>query len=297
MKTQRILAYLTLVVTAAAAQGQSTIDSTYAYSWGANIGWTNWNPDPTNGVSVGEYICSGYVYASNIGWINLGNGIPVNHIQYQNNSAADFGVNYSIDPNQPGYGMLRGYAYGANIGWIAFEGTGNPRVRFSDGALDGYAYSANCGWINLGDLTQHNLRTDSIAKGVDSDGEGMADAFEYRYFGSLAADATTDTDGDGISDLQEYQDGTDPTQPNDAFRITAFSTNSDGTSSLITWSSSASRLYTIQTTSDLRVSSSWIDSGLGTFNPDAGATTTSRNVTQASGTRRFYRVKAIRPLP
>jgi Bacterial TSP3 repeat len=296
MKIRQLFISLLPLLSLAVANGQSTINDTYAFAWGGNIGWTNWKPDATNGVSVGEYICSGYVYGANVGWINLGSGSPINHIQYQNNSATDFGLNYGVDPNQPGYGILRGYAYGANIGWIVFEASGNPRVRFSDGALDGYAYSANCGWINLGDLSQHNLRTNSIAKGVDSDNDGMADAFEYQYFGSLAADPTTDTDGDGIPDLQEYQDGTDPTQPNDGFRITNFSASSDGTSSLITWTSTASRLYTIETTTDLRVPSSWTDGGLGTFNPDTGATTT-RNVTQPSGIRRFYRVKVMRPLP
>jgi hypothetical protein len=30
-----------------------------------------------------------------------GSGFLVNHIQYQNNSAADFGVNYAIDSTQP----------------------------------------------------------------------------------------------------------------------------------------------------------------------------------------------------
>jgi hypothetical protein len=95
----------------------------------------------------GEFICSGWFWGANVGWINIGNGFPVNNIQYQNNSATDYGVNYGFDPAQPGYAILRGYAYGANIGWINFEATGNPRIRFTDGALEGYAYSANCVWI------------------------------------------------------------------------------------------------------------------------------------------------------
>src|SRR5437764_13019074 len=76
----------------------STIDATNRYAWGANIGWTNWLPSAADGVVVTEYVCSGYVYAANVGWINFGSGNPLNHIQYQNNSATDFGVNYSIDP-------------------------------------------------------------------------------------------------------------------------------------------------------------------------------------------------------
>lgn len=41
------------------------------------------------------------IYGANVGWINMGSGDPANHIQYQNNSATDFGVNFNIDPNNP----------------------------------------------------------------------------------------------------------------------------------------------------------------------------------------------------
>ncbi len=163
-----------------------------------------------DGVSIGEYICSGYVYGANVGWINMGNGAPTNHIQYSNASATDFGINYSIDPMLPGKAILRGYAYGANIGWINFESTGNPRLRFSDGRLEGYAYSANCGWINLGDGS-FAVQTDTIAPGIDTDSDGMADAFEFLYLGGLGALPNLDSDGDGMTNVQEYLEGTNPT--------------------------------------------------------------------------------------
>src|SRR3954466_12851506 len=169
MKRLSTLALLVLI--AAGARAASTIDLTNQYGWGANIGWTNWRPDfdatNTEGVIVGEFVCSGNVYAANAGWINVGSGSPVNHIQYQNNSATDFGVNYSTDPTQPGVGILRGFAYGANIGWINFESLGNPRVSLFTGTFSGYAYSANCGWINLNDLNG-KVQTNHIAMGVDS---------------------------------------------------------------------------------------------------------------------------------
>jgi hypothetical protein len=282
-----------------ATHGASTINTTNAYAWGANIGWTNWRPSAADGVVIGEFICSGYVYGANVGWINIGNGIPTNHIQYSNTSSTDFGVNYGTDSTQPGYGILRGYAYGANIGWINFEATGNPRVRFSDGALEGYAYSANCGWINLGDPTEHNLKTDSIAMGLDSDGNGVADAWEYLYFGHLlGAAANQDTDGDGMTDLQEYLEGTNPLLAGDRLRIVSISTNSGGTSSPLTWTSTVGRLYAIDTATVLSLSppTAWTDSGLGTIYPDAG-TQTTRAVTEPTSTKRFFRIRAIRPLP
>src|SRR6476661_8052620 len=125
------------------ALAATTIDAANKYAYGANLGWVDWRGDTNNGAVIGEYVCSGYIYSANVGWINLGSGAPANQIQYQNNSAADFGVN--TDP----FGNLRGYAYGANIGWINFENTGAPKVDLFTGKFSGYIYSANCGWISL----------------------------------------------------------------------------------------------------------------------------------------------------
>lgn len=298
---KRLVILISLLTLPLIAGATSTIDLTNQYGWGANIGWTNWRPDfdgtNTEGVVVGEFICSGNVYASNVGWINLGGGSPVNHIQYQNNSSTDFGVNYGIDPTQPGVGILRGFAYGANIGWINFEAQGNPRVSLFTGTFSGYAYSANCGWINLNDLNG-KVQTDHIAMGVDANGNGIADAWEYLYFGGLLAPGQQNTspNGSGMTLLQDYQDGVNPTLANTGLVITAYTTDSGGTSSSVTFTSTTSRVYTIEVNTDLTTPLNWSDSGLGVFAPDAG-TTTTRNVVQASATKRFYRVQTMRPVP
>jgi hypothetical protein len=285
------------------AKATSTIDLTNNSAWGANIGWTNWRPDfdatNTEGVVVGEFICSGYIYASNVGWINLGNGFTpsAGHIQYSNSTATDFGVNYTADPTQPGVGILRGFAYGANIGWINFEPTGNPRVSLFTGTFSGYAYSANCGWINLNDLNGQ-VQTDHIAMGVDTNGNGIADAWEYLYFGGLLAPGQQNTspNGNGMTLLQDYQDGIDPTVAGAGLIITAYTTNAGGTTSSVTFTSTTSRLYTIEVNTDLTLPLNWTDSGLGLFAPDAASKTT-RTVLQASAIQRFYRVKTMRPIP
>ncbi len=48
----------------------------------------------------------------------------------------------------------------------------------------------------------------------DTDGDGMADAWELQYFGTLTRDGSGDHDGDGLTDLAEYQSGTDPVSSN-----------------------------------------------------------------------------------
>lgn len=46
---------------------------------------------------------------------------------------------------------------------------------------------------------------------IDSRGCGMPDWWQLYYFGNLARNATDDPDGDGVSNLQEFLDGTSPT--------------------------------------------------------------------------------------
>jgi hypothetical protein len=46
---------------------------------------------------------------------------------------------------------------------------------------------------------------------LDSNGNGLPDVWELAYFGNLNQTALGDFDGDGVSNLQEYLDGTNPT--------------------------------------------------------------------------------------
>jgi hypothetical protein len=203
---------LSLALLAPSSPAASNINASSAYGWGANFGWTNWRPSAADGVSIGEYILSGYIYGANVGWINVGKGSPLNHIHYQNNSSGDFGVNFITDPATPAEAKLRGFAYGANIGWINFEDKGNPRIVLATRRLKGFAYSANLGWINLDD-PNFFVKSDSIAPGADTDADGIADAFEYQYFGGTDADPDADSDTDGTTNKQEYTDKTDPLFP------------------------------------------------------------------------------------
>ena len=122
--------------------------------------------DVANGAVIGAAVCSGSIYAANVGWISLGDGTPANGVRYGNNIATDCGVNHD------GAGNLTGYAYGANIGWI------NARGDVANGAVtgeficSGYIYSANCGWIHLG---------------------GGAPANGIRYMNATAADYGVNT--------------------------------------------------------------------------------------------------------
>ena len=270
----------------AVSRADSTIHPTNSYAWAGNAGWVNLRGNGTNGVVIGEYVCSGYAYAANFGWIHLGDGTPSNGINYQNNSTSDFGVNHD------GQGNLSGYAYGANIGWInvgwaAPNDSNRPRVDLATGQFSGFAYCANVGWLNLGSgyLVTNSIRT------TDSNGNGIADEWEIQHFGHLTT-GTSDTDGDGASDLQDYLGGTDPLNPASFFRIENQTFTASLTQATIQFSSNPTRRYQILISSDLVA---WSDSGLGEFSPDSGLSTT-RVITFPSSPKRFFRVVASKPL-
>jgi hypothetical protein len=274
-----------LLFTASSVLADSTIRPASSLVWSSNVGWTNWLPSLPDGVVTGEYVCSGYLYGANVGWINMGNGAPQNHIRYSNTSGVDSGVNLL-----PG-GLLRGLAWGANIGWVNFEDIGNARLDPRTGKITGYAYSANTGWINLDDGADHFLTTRAIPSGVDTDGDGIPDAWEYEHTGGLTTlTLNGDADGDGIPDVSEYLADTDPLLP-DYLRIVDYQFRSGELRTSLTWTSRPTRFYRVQSSTDL---TNWtLDQD--NIPPDAGATTAT-TVPLPPGPRRFYRVSVFRPL-
>jgi hypothetical protein len=151
----------------------------------------------------------------------------------------------------------------------------------------------------MGGINPNYVQTDHIQMGADTNGNGIADAWEYLYFGGLlsaGAQNSLSPNGNGMTLLQDYNDGISPTAPNTGLRVTAYSTNSGGTSSNVTFSSTTGRLYTIEVNGNLTQPLNWTDSGLGQFVPSAG-TSTMKTVTQASALKNFFRVKTMRPLP
>jgi hypothetical protein len=277
------------VTTGISVYGASTIDPANKNAYGANIGWVDARADGMNGMVVGEFYCSGYLYSANVGWIHVGDGSPRNGQAYAQNLATDYGVNHD------GLGNLTGFAYGANIGWINFEQElGKPQVNLKTGELSGFVWSQNVGWIAL-NTAQGYVKTLTIDPGPDTDGDGIPDAWEYRYFtfsrlalGYLSADG--DYDGDGVSDYEEYLADTDPTDPNDQLLITNLELSDLG--QRLTWASKPTRKYNIEYASVL-TTNSW------TTHPAIYPTGTSASQlikggpTQAS---RFYRVKSAPPL-
>ena len=265
----------------------STIDAVNRYGYGANIGWTDWVADTNHGAVIGDYVCSGYLYSADAGWINLGSGNPANGIQYQNNSVADFGV------NNDGLGNLTGYAYGANIGWLDFTNPGAAQVNLRTGQLSGYVWSANCGWISLSNALAR-VQTDTLFPGPLAP-DGLPVPWLLSHFGTTNVNANADPTGKGMTIAQDYVAGTDPNNVNSLLRITAESFSSGGATVSLSWESVPTRLYQIQKDRDL-TTTNWTDSGLGLISPSAGSSSTAGFI-DTNAPARFYRVQVLTPLP
>ena len=186
----------------------STVSKIEKYVWSANTGWIDFRPGSAEGVAFNEGYLSGFAYSPNIGWLNLGDGTPVNGFAYSNTDGVDSGVN--LAPN----GDLSGLAWSAtsgwiNFGWAASNNSRRARINILTGEAFGYAYGANIGWIYLAGLTTDTIRC------IDDDNDGLGDAWEMEQFGSLNKLAGGDADSDGSLNAEEYGALTDPNDPSD----------------------------------------------------------------------------------
>jgi uncharacterized repeat protein (TIGR01451 family) len=59
----------------------------------------------------------------------------------------------------------------------------------------------------------------SVDSAEDVDGDGLPDAWEYRFFGGIGGGSVDDSDGDGITNRDEFLGGTDPMNATSATRI------------------------------------------------------------------------------
>lgn len=97
-----------------ASETNGTIDGTYKYAWGENVGWLNFGCNNCN-VSVTDTSLSGFAWSRQFGWIKL--NPPTSGVQ--NN----------------GEGVLSGFAWSSNLGWINFAGV----IIDESGYFSGYA--------------------------------------------------------------------------------------------------------------------------------------------------------------
>jgi hypothetical protein len=157
--------------------------------------------------------------------------------------------------------------------------------------MSGYAWSESLGYISLTNLSAY-CKTDRFAPAVDSNTNGVPDAWELETMGSLGSLSTTnDADGDGLSDYEEYVADTDPHSAGSSLVFSAISNST--TNITLSWPCSDGRLYKVETRATLTNATGWIDAGLII---STNASTATVTLPGNLSTQKFYRVRACLPL-
>lgn len=156
------------------------------------------------------------------------------------------------------------------------------RVRIMHySASPGFAYTIK---------TQDGLVSPVSMDSVSSMGDGIPDAWRYRYFGkvlNLLAMKDTDSDGDGIPNWAEYRAGTSPVDGNSAFRMTRTEQEA-GAGMKIRFLTVLGKQYAVESSTGL--GSGWTQVG-SIINGTDGEVVVTDNSTGASS--KFYRIRLV----
>lgn len=155
-------------------------------------------------------------------------------------------------------------------------------ANYNSGPSTTYQYDA------VGNLT----RTTTSSVVGDTDNDGMSDAWELQYFGTLARDGSGDFDGDGMSDLAEFLAGTHPLLSASVLRIIRL-TPTPGVSAMLEWTSVPGKSYRVQYKNSL-AGASWFDLPGDITASEFTASTVDNTLPGIA--QRFYRVAVINGL-
>ncbi len=285
-----IFCFVAGMIAACVAHAQSTIDPVNKWAWAPGVGWIDCRVDSSNGDVIGQHVCTGYMYNPATGWIHVGSGSPTNGYAYSNSATNDYGVNHD------GAGNLRGYGWSDSVEWIVFEDGGGPKVDLETGLITGLAYSPALGWISLSNALV-SLQTRWLDRGPDNDADGIPDTWELAKAGDVTVlKSGEDTDGDGVNDEDEYKADTNPLDSNDVFAVESFAVTRPGNTAEVTWASSPTRLYAIETNASVSPSNWGAVAELGVISPAPDTNRTMRAVPGPVPESEFYRVRSMIPL-
>lgn len=125
-----------------------------------------------------------------------------------------------------GIPVRRTFPAADSVRFTAPEGLYNVELEFSLTITYGYNEKAT-------DTVKVTVRL------LDTDGDGLSDNWERRYFGDLSQDADGDFDGDFESNLIEFQNGSDPTRKPDLGDILDLQAVPGNAEATLSWNATA----------------------------------------------------------
>lgn len=183
-----------------------------------------------------------------------------------------------------------------------------------------FAWTATTAFLNTTNLvvfvandnqgTTNSVVTNSMSIVVpfDWNANGISDGWEWNNFANLTTGSSEDSDDDGVDNYAEYLAGTQPTNRNSKFHMTACATPAATSNHQVTVTTEPGRKYTIywaegNLTNDIpwqpfasTNAGVWIEIGPGSTNhifTDTEGTDTTGHATVRGG--RYYRVKVSMP--
>jgi hypothetical protein len=164
-------------------------------------------------------------------------------------------------------------AFGAGLNRIVWTNQGGVRSYY----------------IGVSAMFEFTTGTYSVAVSTndyDSDGDGLADAWETSYFGTITNAAGDDPDLDGLTTRDEYLTGTNPNAEESGLRITNIVRSAD--TAFVTWPGVSFATYRIESTTNLLSTATWHPVGTNIHPASAGPS--FFNDTVPTNTIRHYRV-------
>jgi len=136
-----------------ASETNGTIDNTFKYAWGENVGWINFDCDGCT-TQITDIGLTGNAWSRTYGWINL--------------NPATSGVDNTSE------GILSGYAWSSNLGWINFTGvtinTSGEFLGYATVESDGSLINFNCANADSCSSANFKVKTDWRPASVRSTG-------------------------------------------------------------------------------------------------------------------------------
>ncbi len=189
-----------------------------------------------------------------------------------------------------------------NAGAVTWSVDSGPLDAISVGGLAtaGIVYQ-DTGAVARGIFGGFNSTVNLVVKNTNPDnfgtyaGDGIDDAWQVQYFGldNPNAGPARDPDGDGRTNLQEFAEGTVPTNPASRFQLRIVPvTGQPGQKALIFSPRLTDRAYTPQFRTSL-TSGTWAPL-TGTSDSDNGQERTVIDLS-ATGPNKFYRIEVAKP--